>query len=58
MDEERGVASGRNPINSINEVLREGRIGRDKAKVNLTLLLRRSCFKPLTFTAYLPFWRL
>ncbi|KAF8578412.1 Sec8 exocyst complex component-specific domain-containing protein [Ramaria rubella] len=32
MDEAQGVSSGRNPINSINEILREGRIGRDKTK--------------------------
>ncbi|KAF8519097.1 Sec8 exocyst complex component-specific domain-containing protein [Hysterangium stoloniferum] len=31
-DEERGVSSGRNSIKSISEVLREGRITRDKTK--------------------------
>jgi exocyst complex component 4 len=31
-DEEQGVMSGRNPISSINDVLREGRFSRDKAK--------------------------
>ncbi|KAJ3554644.1 hypothetical protein NM688_g3000 [Phlebia brevispora] len=31
-DEEQGVVSGRNPISSINEVLREGRYLRDKSK--------------------------
>lgn len=32
-DEEQGVVSGRNPISSINEVLREGRYVRDRSKV-------------------------
>ncbi|CAL1695106.1 unnamed protein product [Somion occarium] len=32
-DEEQGSVSGRNPISSINEVLREGRYIRDKTKV-------------------------
>ncbi|KAI0361385.1 hypothetical protein OH77DRAFT_1417634 [Trametes cingulata] len=31
-DEEQGAISGRNPISSINEVLREGRFNRDKSK--------------------------
>ncbi|KAI8990488.1 Sec8 exocyst complex component-specific domain-containing protein [Trametes punicea] len=31
-DEEQGAISGRNPISSINEVLRDGRISRDKGK--------------------------
>ncbi|KAI0048336.1 hypothetical protein FA95DRAFT_1558105 [Auriscalpium vulgare] len=31
-DEEQGAMSGRNPISSINDVLREGRFGRDKSK--------------------------
>ncbi|KAI0652072.1 Sec8 exocyst complex component-specific domain-containing protein [Trametes meyenii] len=31
-DEEQGAISGRNPISSINEVLREGRFNRDKGK--------------------------
>ncbi|OBZ79924.1 putative exocyst complex component sec8 [Grifola frondosa] len=31
-DEEQGAMSGRNPISSINEVLREGRFNRDKTK--------------------------
>ncbi|KAI0068285.1 hypothetical protein BV25DRAFT_1793562 [Artomyces pyxidatus] len=31
-DEEQGVMSGRNPISSINDVLREGRFSRDKSK--------------------------
>ncbi|KAI9057726.1 hypothetical protein FKP32DRAFT_1607095 [Trametes sanguinea] len=31
-DEEQGAISGRNPISSINEVLREGRFSRDKSK--------------------------
>ncbi|THH02605.1 hypothetical protein EW026_g281 [Hermanssonia centrifuga] len=31
-DEEQGVASGRNPISSINEVLREGKYTRDRTK--------------------------
>ncbi|KAI0778405.1 Sec8 exocyst complex component-specific domain-containing protein [Trametes elegans] len=31
-DEEQGSISGRNPISSINEVLREGRFNRDKGK--------------------------
>ncbi|KAF8898925.1 exocyst complex component sec8 [Infundibulicybe gibba] len=31
-DEEQGSVSGRNPISSINEILREGRFGRDKLK--------------------------
>ncbi|KAI0936742.1 hypothetical protein AcV5_004806 [Taiwanofungus camphoratus] len=32
MDEEQGAVSGRNPISSINEVLREGKFTRDKTK--------------------------
>ncbi|KAH9937245.1 Sec8 exocyst complex component-specific domain-containing protein [Fomitopsis serialis] len=31
-DEEQGTVSGRNPISSINEVLREGKFNRDKSK--------------------------
>lgn len=34
-DEEQGAVAGRNPISSINEVLREGRAIRDKSKVPL-----------------------
>jgi hypothetical protein len=33
-DEEQGSVAGRNPISSINEVLREGRFTRDKQKVS------------------------
>lgn len=33
-DEEQGTVSGRNPISSINEVLREGKFNRDKTKVS------------------------
>ncbi len=32
-DEEQGAAGGRNPISSINEVLREGKFSRDRIKV-------------------------
>jgi len=32
-DEEQGSMSGRNPLASINEVLREGKFGRDRSKV-------------------------
>lgn len=39
MDEEQGAVSGRNPISSINEVLREGKFTRDKTKVSLVLLI-------------------
>jgi exocyst complex component 4 len=35
-DEEQGSVSGRNPISSINEILREGKYSRDKAKVSAT----------------------
>ncbi|KAJ3563576.1 hypothetical protein NP233_g8850 [Leucocoprinus birnbaumii] len=31
-DEQRGLVSGRNPISSINEILREGKFSRDKGK--------------------------
>lgn len=31
-DEERGSVSGRNPLASINEILREGKFGRDRSK--------------------------
>ncbi|KAI9513074.1 Sec8 exocyst complex component-specific domain-containing protein [Russula earlei] len=31
-DEEQGVMSGRNPVSSINDVLREGRFSRDRSK--------------------------
>lgn len=34
-DEEQGSVSGRNPLASINEVLREGKFGRDRSKVVL-----------------------
>lgn len=37
MDEERGLAAGRNTLKSINEVLREGRNSRDKSKVRAAL---------------------
>ena len=33
-DEEQGSVSGRNPLASINEVLREGKFGRDRSKVS------------------------
>lgn len=32
-DEEQGSVSGRNPLASINEILREGKFGRDRSKV-------------------------
>jgi hypothetical protein len=32
-DEEQGSVSGRNPISSINEILRDGRFSRDRTKV-------------------------
>src|SRR6266849_4485706 len=32
VDENQGSVSGRNPISSINEILREGRFSRDKSK--------------------------
>jgi len=35
-DEEQGSVSGRNPLASINEVLREGKFGRDRSKVALS----------------------
>lgn len=34
-DEEQGSVSGRNPISSINEILREGKFTRDKTKAPL-----------------------
>jgi exocyst complex component 4 len=33
-NEDEGIMSGRNPISSINEILRDGRFSRDKTKVN------------------------
>lgn len=41
-DEEQGAVSGRNPISSINEVLREGRYARDKAKARHTIVVLSS----------------
>ena len=35
-DEQQGSITGRNPISSINEILREGRYARDKGKVRLS----------------------
>lgn len=32
-DEEKGMTAGRNPISSINEILRESRFYRDRGKV-------------------------
>jgi exocyst complex component 4 len=32
-DEEQGPVSGRNPLASINETLRDGKFGRDRSKV-------------------------
>jgi exocyst complex component 4 len=40
-DEEQGVMSGRNPISSINDVLREGRFSRDKSKVCTSISVPR-----------------
>ena len=37
-DEEKGTVSSRNPIVSINEVLREGRYHRDKSKVDTSVI--------------------
>jgi exocyst complex component 4 len=34
VDEQRGSAASRNPINSINEVLRDGKFNRDRIKVS------------------------
>jgi exocyst complex component 4 len=34
-DEDQGSVSGRNPISSINEILRDGKFARDKTKVGL-----------------------
>ena len=38
-DEEQGSVSGRNPLASINEVLREGKFGRDRSKVGSIVVL-------------------
>ena len=35
-DEEKGAAAGRNPVSSINEVLREAKFLRDRNKVSCT----------------------
>lgn len=50
-DEQQGSAASRNPINSINEILRDGKFNRDRFKVNLLthahdplLILPRGCF--------------
>ena len=40
-DEEQGSVSGRNPLASINEVLREGKFGRDRSKVALSSSISR-----------------
>jgi hypothetical protein len=40
-DEEQGVMSGRHPISSINDVLREGRFSRDKSKVRTSISVAR-----------------
>ncbi len=41
-DEEQGAISGRNPISSINEILREGRFNRDKGKVCQVITRRQT----------------
>lgn len=33
IDEDQGAGAGRNPISSINEILREGKFTRDRSKV-------------------------
>lgn len=38
MDENQGLVSGRNPISSINEILRDGKLTRDRGKVRLEQL--------------------
>jgi len=42
-DEQQGSITGRNPISSINEILREGKYARDKDKVNLFLRSTSPC---------------
>jgi exocyst complex component 4 len=42
-DEEQGAVSGRNPISSINEILREGKYTRDRAKVGFHCRPCRFC---------------
>lgn len=46
-DEEQGAVSGRNPISSINEILRDGRFNRDKGKVRPFALTACQCFSHL-----------
>lgn len=36
-DEEQGSVTGRNPISSINEILRDGKFARDRTKVSFTI---------------------
>jgi exocyst complex component 4 len=38
-DEEQGSVSGRNPISSINEILRDGKFARDRTKVRFAALV-------------------
>lgn len=48
-DEGKGSVSGRNPISSINEILRDGKFARDRTKVRFRLhvcLLTTYCKTP------------
>lgn len=38
-DEDKGTAVGRNPVSSINEILRESRFNRERGKVSGRLIL-------------------
>lgn len=60
-DEQQGATSGRNPISSINEVLREGRYSRDKSRVrkyrDIALFFDLNLYSFMPFPASLPFRR-
>jgi len=55
--EEQGSMSGRNPLASINEVLREGKFGRDRSKVPLSSPILRRAETHLFSLARLPIRR-
>lgn len=41
-DEQQGSSTNRNPISSINEILRDGKFNRDKIKVGLSPCLEKT----------------
>ena len=54
IDEDQGAGAGRNPISSINEILREGKFTRDKNKVWIIDSLIDLVFPDERFSGGLP----